>query len=566
VLYTPAVTPPALIFGQNRDSQNRQIRRRGTGELVQKLGLTVLLALLPAMAFASEPTTVNRIVDAAFNQGEVVEIAAHLTDRIGSRLTNSPGKRESERWTQQQFKEWGLANVRAEGFDFGRGWWIESSNLRMTSPRPLALRAIPVAWTPATSGTISAPVIVAPMSDEKHFAEWRGKLAGKIVLVSLPADPKDAVDVPFQRLTDAQVRELDSFEPPSNDPDALKSGLKRRAFALKLDAFLKAEGALAWARMSRRPNGLLQGDGYTYKVGLTPVLPGVEIAQEDYRRLARLAKGGVVSLELNNLVHFEDADLQAYNIIAEIPGSDANAGYVMAGAHLDSWTAGDGAADNAAGSAVVMEAARILASLGVKPKRTIRFVLWSGEEQGTLGSYAYIDKHLAKRPPSTDPEVIAAGPGYASRTAFPVTKLPGFKDMTAYFNMDNGSGKVRGLYAEGNFAAVRVLRSWLSPFSSMGANAVVAKPTGSTDHAGMARLGLPAFQFIQDPLDYSSTVHHSSVDNFDHLRPNDLRQASAIMASLLLDAANTSDPVPANVLPIQPKDSDPFRYKDPSLD
>ena len=540
--------------------------RGGTGELVRKLGLTALMtaAAAPALALAGEAETANRIIDIAYNHGQVVQTVAHLTDQIGPRLTNSPGMREAERWTQQQFKAWGLHNVHAEGFEFGRGWWMESSSARMTAPRPLDLRAMPITWTPATNGTISAPIIVAPMSDEKHFAEWKGKLAGKIVLVSYPADPKDATDVPFQRMTDAQIRELDTFPVPSTDSEAIRSGLKRRALSLKLDAFLKSEGALAWARMSRRPNGLLGGDGYNFKVGETPTLPGVEISAEDYRRLARLAKVGPVSLELNSNVHFDDSDRNAYNIVAEIPGSDGTPGYVMAGAHLDSWTAGDGAADNAAGSAVVMEAARILSSLDVKPKRTIRFVLWSGEEQGLHGSFAYVGKHLAQRPPRIDPEEFAAGASYASRVAFPISRLAGFKDMTAYFNVDNGSGKFRGLYAEGNIAAAPMLRDWLKPYSSLGAGTVVAQTTGSTDHVGMARLGLPAFQFIQDPLDYDSTVHHTNADTFDHLRPNDLRQASAVMAGVLLAAANADTPVPANVLPTQPNESDPFKYKDPT--
>jgi carboxypeptidase Q len=510
--------------------------------------------------------TVNRIVDQAYNHGQVVQTVAHLTDRIGGRLTNSPGMRDAERWTQQQFKAYGLSNVHTEGFEFGRGWWIEESSLRMTAPRPITLRAIPVAWTPATQGEISAPIVIAPMSDPKHFDAWKGKLAGKIVLVSHPAPPKDATEAAFQRVTDAQIKELDSFEPPSHDHETIRSSLKRRAFALKLDAFLKGEGALAWARMSRRPNGLVHGDGYTYQVGKTPALPAVEIAQEDYRRLARLAKGGPVTLELRNTVHFTDDDTQARNVLAEIPGSDPGAGYVMAGAHLDSWVAADGAADNAAGSAVVMEAARILSRLGVQPKRTIRFVLWSGEEQGTLGSYAYVAKHLATRPALEDPEEVAGGPGYASRVAYPVTPLPGFRDMKLYLNMDNGGGKLRGIHAEGNFAAVPVLKSWIAPLGALGASAVVAKPTGATDHVGMARLGLPAFQFIQDPLDYGSTVHHSSADSFDHLRPDDLRQAAAVMATLLLTAANSEQTVPANVLPTRPSDSDPFKYKDPAVD
>ena len=221
---------------------------------MRKLGLTVLLAASPALAIAAETDTANRIVDIAYNHGQVVQTVAHLTDQIGPRLTNSPGMREAERWTQGQFKAWGLHDVHAEGFEFGRGWWIESSSVRMTAPRPLALRAIPVAWTPATNGTIAADIIVAPMSDEKHFAALKGKLAGKIVLVSFPADPKDDTDAPFERLTDAKIRELDSFPAPSTDTEALKAGLKRRSLALKLDAFLKAEGAVAWpdAGLARR--------------------------------------------------------------------------------------------------------------------------------------------------------------------------------------------------------------------------------------------------------------------------------------------------------------------------
>jgi carboxypeptidase Q len=214
----------------------------------------------------------------------------------------------------------------------------------------------------------------------------------------------------------------------------------------------------------------------------------------------------------------------------------------------------------------VMEAARLLATLGVKPRRGIRFALWSGEEQGLLGSYAYVERHLATRPPLSDPDLAAGGPGVASRLSFPATPLPGFKDMKVYFNMDNGGGKLRGLHAEGNFAAVPVLKSWLGSLGPLGANAVVAKPTGSTDHVSMVRLGLPAFQFLQDPLDYSTTVHHSSADTFDHLRADDLRQASVVMASLLLAAANSDESIPVNVMPSKPADSDPFRYKDPNAD
>jgi hypothetical protein len=433
----------------------------------------------------------------------------------------------------------------------------------MTAPRPLELRGIPIAWTPATSGALNAPVIVAPMQNDKDFADWQGKLSGKVVLVTWPGPPKDDVEPPFQRLSDVDVAKLDKYQQPVFDPDSTQKRIERYRFRTQLDTFLAEQGALAWVQMSRTEGRLVHGEGYGYRVGKTPKLPGVELAAEDYRRLARLAKQGEVRLELDSRVHFEDADHQAYNILADIPGNDARAGYVMAGAHLDSWVAGDGAADNGAGSAVVLEAARILASIGVQPKRTIRFVLWSGEEQGLLGSAAYVEQHLARRAPPADPTLADLPPTYALEN-FPVQTLPGFADMVAYFNLDNGSGKIRGIYTEGNLAVVQTLREWLAPFGSLGAGAVVAEPTESTDHVLFSRLGLPAFQFIQDPLDYGSRVHHTDADTFDHLRPEDLRQAAVVLAAVLLDAANSERPLPRKVLPSQPRPTDPFHYPDPA--
>jgi hypothetical protein len=524
-----------------------------------------VLFVVPSFAVPppADVVAVNRITDAAFNHGEVVDIAAHLADQIGGRMTNSPAMRKAERWTQEEFKKWGLKDVRAEGFDFGRGWWIESAHVRMTAPRPLELRGIPIAWTPPTNGALNASVIVAPIASDKDFADWKGKLAGKIVLVTWPGPPKDDADAPFQRLNDADIAKLDKYQQPTFDPEARQKRIDRFRLRAKLDAFLAEEGAVAWIQMSRTEGRLVHGEGYGYRVGKTPKLPGVELGAEDYRRLARLAKVGDVKLEIDSRVHFEDADHNAYNILADIPGSDPKAGYVMAGAHLDSWVAGDGAADNGAGSAVVMEAARILASIGVKPRRTIQFALWAGEEQGLLGSGAYVEKHLAHRPPATDP-ALADLPPYFSADNFPIETLPGFADMIGYFNIDNGSGKIRGIYTEGNLAVVPIFREWLMPFASMGAAAVVAEPTDATDHVFLSRLGLPAFQFIQDPLDYETRVHHTDLDTFDHLRPEDLRQAAVVLATVLLNAANTDKPLPRKVVPTQPSVTDPFHYPDPS--
>ncbi len=516
-------------------------------------------AIAPAIAADTSATTA-RIIDAGLNHGEVVETIEYLTDRIGGRMTNSPQMRAAETWTQGKFKGWGLSNVHAEPFDFGRGWSIDSVAVRMTAPRVLPLHAIPVAWTPGTGAAVSAPIIVAPMAKDSDFDKWRGKLAGKIVLVSQPGDGSEPAKPAFQRYTDEDIRKLDSFDLPVTDAAQAEKRIQRRAFDARLDAFLATEGARAWASQSYRDGGLVSGEGYGYRMDDKRKVPGIQLAAEDYRRLARLAKSGVVTLEVDSRVTFHEADIRANNIIAEIPGSDPKAGYVMAGAHLDSWVAADGAGDNGAGSAVVMEAARILASLGVRPKRTIRFALWNGEEQGLLGSLAYIDQHLASRPAETDPAKAKLGPYANWPRSFPITPKPGYGELAAYFNLDNGSGKIRGIYTEGNQGVAPIFREWLAPFAGMGATAVVSSKTGGTDHVFLQSVGLPGYQFVQDPLDYMSRTHHSDVDTFDHLKLADLRQAAVIMATFLWNAAERDAPLPRGPLPTKPKDTNPFSY------
>jgi hypothetical protein len=529
-----------------------------------------LLLSVPAVAADAPraPDLTARIIDAGMNHGEIMLTAQYLTDRIGGRIPNSPAMRAAERWTQSRFRDWGLSNVHAEPFLFGRGWAIEAINVRMTLPRVLTLRAIPIAFTPGTAGPVTADIIVAPIAKEADFARWKGKLAGRIVLVSRPGEGSEPGKPAFQRLSDEEIRKLDTFDQPVTDSSAADRRTKRSAWDMKLDAFLKAEGALVYVKQSYRDGGLLHGEGYGYRLDDQRQVPGIELAAEDYRRLARLAKTNVpgasdrVTLEIDSRVKFFAEDPNANNIIADIPGSDAKAGYVMAGAHLDSWVAADGANDNGAGSVVVMEAARILASLGVKPKRTIRFALWNAEEQGLLGSLAYIDQHLAARPPETDPEKLKAGDWSGWQRRYPVTPKSDYGALAAYFNLDNGSGKIRGIYAEGNAGVAPIFREWLAPFASMGATAVVNSRTGGTDHVFMQSVGLPGYQFIQDPLDYDSRVHHSSIDTFDHMKAADLRQAAVIMASFLWNAANRAEPLP-RLVPTKPAETNPFAYPEP---
>ncbi|HEY6816301.1 MAG TPA: M20/M25/M40 family metallo-hydrolase [Croceibacterium sp.] len=528
-------------------------------------GAAAALAMVPfkaAFADASE-ADINRITDEGLSHSMAMLSASELMDDIGPRLTNSDNMERAQAWAEAKFAEYGLGAIHREPFRFGVGWDLVSHSARMIEPRPIAMRAIPVAWSPPTNGALRAPVIVAPMSKVEHFAEWRGKLAGKIVLVSLPGSTSESREPSFSRLESKDIGEFDSYDLPT-DPDeqAIELRAESSAFPLRLSQFLKEEGAVAIVKRSYRDNGLLHGEGYLFQPGETLALPYMELGAEDYRRLVRLERRGTPPvIELAIDAAYDTEDLEAENLFAEIAGSDPRAGYVMAGAHFDSWIAADGATDNGAGSVMVIEAARILARMP-KPRRTIRFALWAGEEQGVLGSLAYIEQHLAARP--VDPSHTGIMRYYGWREGYPITTRPGYDELKAYFNLDNGAGKIRGIYAENNVGAIPTLRKWLAPFASMGAGAVVAQRTGGTDHVFMQAVGLPAFQFIQDPLDYESTTHHSSVDTVDHMRPDDIRQAATIMAAMLWQAANSDDVLPRPPLPSEPSKSDPFKVEDPN--
>lgn len=530
-----------------------------------RLAALVAVAMpLSATAGAGEgaPDLQARIRDEGFNHSQVMPIAEWLSDHIGARLTGSHGMRQAEDWTLLRYRQWGLHNVRREGFAFGRGWDVEGIAVRMLAPRMLPLHGIPVAWSPPTPGPVRAPIVVAPLRSEADFATWRGQIAGRIVLTDLPGTGSEPDQAPFQRFTAAQIAQMDHYDLPEHGSGTAPKWLRQARLQQRIDAFLSAEGALVRIRQSYRDGGLLHGEGADYLHG--GKLPTVELAAEDYRRLARLVKAGTVTVEVDSQTRFHDEDSNAYNILADIPGSDPGAGYVMAGAHLDSWAAADGAADNGAGCAMVMEAARILSSLGVRPRRTIRFALWSGEEQGLLGSKAYIAQHVAARP-AAPPGTTGLEDYFQIVQRFPITPLADYPKLAGYFNLDNGSGRIRGIHAQGNLAAIPALEQLIAPVHALGVDKVVAGNIDSTDHELFAAVGLPAFQFIQDPLDYESRIHHSSIDTYDHLNGDDLRQGAVVLAGVLLEAANRQDPLPREVLPSAPTPSDPFSYDDPQL-
>ncbi len=532
------------------------------GAACSSFALALVLATAPARAEPAPDPAIARIIDEGLERSEVMANASALFDGIGPRLTNSDNQRKAQAWAVALLKRYGLVNVHEEPFYFGLGWNLDSYAASMVTPRKLPLTVIPVAWSPPTAGTITAPVIVAPMAKEEHLAQWKGKLAGKIVLVSMPGETSESKEAVFQRYSDKDIAELDHYDAPRFDPLTKPRWIKALPFREKLAAFAKAEGAVAIVWKAYRDGKLVSGEGYAYQPGQTLALPALEMAQEDYRRLVRLAvTGPAPQISIAVAARYDDKNLNATNIIAEIPGTDPKAGVVMAGAHFDSWIAGDGASDNGAGSVAVIEAARLIQKLGIKPRRTIRIALWSGEEQGELGSLAYVNQHFASRP--VDPKIAGFAAEDAWNKAYPITPKPEHAALKAYFNVDNGSGKVRGIYTEGNVGANPLLGEWLAPFHAMGATTLVASKTHGTDHEKFQAVGLPGYQFIQDPLDYETRVHHSTLDTLDHMRPDDMRQISVIFAGMLWQAANSDKDLPRPPLPAQPTPTDPFKVADP---
>ncbi len=524
----------------------------------------LVLAALPLQTVQADATDaqIAQIVDQGLSHSQAMANASELMDGIGPRLTNSENFDKAADWALAKFRSYGLTDAHRESYPFGVNWNLNSWDAKMVQPRTIEMTAIPVAWSPPTNGTISAPVILAPMSKTEHFAKWRGKLAGKIVLVSLPGEASQSDKPQFRRYESKDLADLDKYALPADDLEPYKDFAKERSFELELSKFLKAEGAVAMVRKSYRENGLVTGEGYQVDPANRLALPYMELSSEAYRRLARLETAGKPPvIQLTIAAHTNDQDTNADYLIADIPGTDPKAGYVMAGGHFDSWIAADGATDDGVPSVIVIEAARIIRSLGVAPKRTIRFALWSGEEQGLLGSIAYIEKHLATRPVDTSLHGLDRMAMWTTR--FPITKGPEYDQLKAYFNLDNGVGKIRGIYAEDDIAAEPMLKKWLAPFDSMGAGAVVASRTGGTDHEYMQAVGLPGFEFIQDPLDYGSRVHHSSIDTLDHAPPDDVRQSATILAAMLWQAANSDAVLPRPPLPTQPSKANPFKVEDP---
>ncbi|WP_181305074.1 M20/M25/M40 family metallo-hydrolase [Rufibacter sp. XAAS-G3-1] len=510
-----------------------------------QLVLGAAFLAMPAFAQQVEPldaAIVEKIRQEGLNKSQVMDIAFYLTDVNGPRLSGSTGLAKANQWTKEKLTSWGLQNAVIEPWGtFGKGWEVEKSYLALTKPYYQPMIGSPKAWTPSTNGPVKAQVMLVKAAKEEDLAQYAGKLKGKIVMMEVTTPIKTTFTADATRYTDEQLQKL--AEPvqatagrtPMTD-EQRAAMMARRALLGKMSEMFLNEGAVAmFSGRSGSHGTFFTSNGASYAMDAKPVLPEFEVAQEDLARMSRLLAAGIpVEVELESKTRFLTEDPQGYNVIAEIPGTDKKlkSEIVMLGGHIDSWHAATGATDNAAGVAVMMEAVRIIKALNLQPKRTIRIALWGGEEQGLHGSRGYAKKHLG------DPATMKLLPEHAK--------------IAAYYNLDNGSGKIRGIYTQGNEAVAPLFKEWLKPFHDLGATTVTNRNTGGTDHLSFDGLGLPGFQFIQDGLEYNTRTHHTNQDTYDRLQADDLKQASVIVASFVYQSAIRKDKLPRKALP-QPR-------------
>jgi carboxypeptidase Q len=515
--------------------------------------LACLLVVMSSVASLSQEKvdleTMGRIRYEGFRDSKVMEFASGLMDSIGERLTGSPNMKRANEWTRDQLTAMGLSNAHLEPWGpFGRGWAYQYVNVRMTSPDVVTLLAYPKAWTPGTNGVVQGKCVRATIDDKKDFDKYKGKLAGMIVILGTDAEVKPIAEAPYKRLSDDDLAKLSDYQVPSDHPPfRFADFVKRQQFVKDLNQFFADEKVLAVIDHSRGTSGggtVFVQSGGSYKPGETATVPQLTMASEHWTRIARLLQQKKdVSLELNVTNTFYDDDPMQYDTIAEIPGTDKKDEVVMLGAHLDSWHAGTGATDNGAGTIVMMEAVRILKALDIKPRRTIRIGLWSGEEEGLLGSQGYVEHHFGSRPPMDEPGMKGM-PTLLRREAGEVTVKPEQAKVSAYFNVDNGTGKIRGVHLQENEAVAPIFEAWMKPFKDLGMNTLTMRNTGGTDHLSFDAVGIPGFQFIQDPIEYETRTHHSNMDVYDRLQPEDLKQISVIVAGFVYDAAMRDQMLP----------------------
>lgn len=504
-------------------------------------GLLVAAALLavPAAETGDQPdsSVISRISEEGLRRSQVMDTLSWLTDVHGARLTNSPGMFAAATWALARLQSWDLARVSAEPWGtFGRGWSNDRFTAVVTEPTPWPMLGVPRAWTVGTGGPVTAEAVLAIIDREEDFRLWTGRLRGRIVLLYRERSVRLGTEPIGRRLSDQELDDMSRQRPLAGAQPRSYAGIGRQ-FRRELFRFLAREGVVAvlepGAGVGDHGSLLVMGneDGRTDESA--PAVPEVVVATEHYGRILRTLERKVpVRIELDIRNTFHDQPREGVNIIAEIPGTDRASEVVMLGAHFDSWHAGTGATDNAAGVAATMEAMRILKATGLPMRRTVRLALWTGEEQGLLGSRAYVARHF----------------GSASEG----TATADHGRLSAYFNMDNGAGAIRGVYLEYNEAVRPIFTSWMTPFATMGMKTTALTGTGGTDHVPFDQAGLPAFQFIQDPLEYFTFSHHSNLDLYERVPSEDLSRNAVFIATFVYQAATRDGLLPRKPGPVTP--------------
>lgn len=533
--------------------------------MTRRLALALAFAALavpPAPAQEKlDWATLGRIRDEGFRRSKVMETAAELTDVHGPRLTGSPQYKKAAEWARQQLEAWGLANAHLESWPFGRGWSFDRCSAHVVSPVAFPLVAIPRAWTAGTSGPVRGRAMRVKVESEADVEALRGKVAGMVLWVGQPRELKAPEDGGvFKRYSEKQLDEIEQFRVPGGrgrrGPFDREAFLKRRRLEQALEKLYAAERPLAVVEPSERDANVLRlGGARSYEKGAPPPVTQLTVSAPQWNRVARLLDRKMeVEVEVDVKAAFHEDDGNGYNVVADLPGSDRKGELVMVGAHLDSWHPGTGATDNASGSAVMMEVMRILKAIDAKPRRTVRIGLWGGEEQGFLGSRAYVGEHFASRPEARrgagDDEV----PSYVrNEPPAPMTLKPDHAKLSAYFNLDNGTGRIRGIYLQENAALKPVFEAWLEAVKDLGATRVTMNTTGGTDHIPFDGVGLPGFQFIQDPIEYMDGTffgtHHTDMDVYDRLQREDLMQAAVVIATFAYNAATRDELLPRKPSP-----------------
>lgn len=490
-----------------------------------------------------DPAVVNKIVQAEMTSSQIPQIAQGLLDQ-GGRLTASTGYKRAADWIMGEFNKWHLSNIAYEEWGtFGPQWETQEFSLEAIAPFRFPIHGFPVPWSPGGNNLQGEVTIISPQQsmDSTWLREHAADLKGKFILIKgQPRLEKKNFKPLAKRYDKAELDTMqDKYMISQEDMPHIREYLQALPLCRKL---MKQAGALGViSALAGSDNGAVTNQtNYGYKKANPMVLPEANIATEDGERIARLHKAGKKPvLKLLLKVKTSANDVPGHNVIGEIKGSDPklSSELVIIGGHLDSWIAATGATDNGAGCIVMMEAMRLLDSLKLVPRRTIRIALWDGEEQGLYGSFNYVQNHY--------------------RDKKTLQLKPEQEKVSVYFNLDNGSGKIRGIYAQNNTAVKPIFEKWLAPFDTLGATHVTMSNTGSTDHLSFDWAGIPGFQFIQDPIDYETKTHHTSMDDYDHLQIEDLKQAAAIVACFAYQAS-----VRTEKLPRKPVENDAFIFDD----